>query len=83
MSPWREAAFQKFLFGRMNEDKARRKKEAAIKQEAALKKQIADRPTEAQLATIDALVEDCQRNGLPVTRELLLYAMRPVKGGKK
>ena len=74
-------SFQRFLFGRMNQDKARHQKEAEIKKNAAsekaLKEQIASRPTEEQLAAIDELVADGQRKGLPITRELVLYAMRP------
>lgn len=75
-------SFQRFMFGRMNADKARHQKEAAIKEaavsEKALKEQIASLPTEEQLAAIDELVADGQRKGLPITRELVLYAMRPV-----
>lgn len=75
-------SFQRFMFRKMNQDKARRQKEAAIKEaaasEKALREQIASRPTEDQLAAIDELVADGQRKGLPITRELVLYAMRPV-----
>jgi hypothetical protein len=75
-------SFQRFMFGEMNKDAARRRKEAAIKEAAAsdraLKEQIASRSTEEQLAAIDELVADGQRKGLPITRELVLYAMRPV-----